>query len=85
MKLSTFMYFAKSGIKTIISGSRNSILGTIIVTDRCNLRCKHCTVNNITFVMHSYTQIKTEMQLLYDMGVRILFFSGGETFMWQDE
>lgn len=84
MKLSTFMYFAKFGIKTIISGSRNPILGTIIVTDRCNLKCKHCAVNNITFIMHPYTQIKTEMRLLYDMGVRILFFSGGETFMWQD-
>ena len=24
------------------------------------------------------------MQQLYDMGVRILFFCGGETFLWQD-
>jgi len=60
-------------------------LGTVIVTDRCNLHCKHCSVNNITAVMHPYDQIKKEMQLLYDMGVRILFFCGGETFLWKDE
>jgi Radical SAM superfamily. len=54
------------------------------VTDKCNLHCKHCSVNNITAVVHPYEQIKKEMQQLYDMGVRILFFCGGETFLWKD-
>ena len=62
-----------------------SILGTIIVTDKCNLQCKHCSVNNITGVIHPYAQIRNEMQQLYDMGIRILFFCGGETFLWKDE
>lgn len=35
--------------------------------------------------MYPYDQIKKEMQLLYDMGVRILFFCGGETFLWKDK
>lgn len=34
--------------------------------------------------MHPYVQIRKEMQTLYDMGVRILFFCGGETFLWRD-
>lgn len=59
-------------------------MGTIIVTDKCNLSCKHCSVNNITAVVHPYTQMKREMKELYDMGVRILFFCGGETFLWKD-
>ena len=50
------------------------ILGTVILTDKCNLHCKHCSVNNITAVVHPYEQIRREMQQLYDMGVRILFF-----------
>jgi MoaA/NifB/PqqE/SkfB family radical SAM enzyme len=41
-------------------------------------------VNNITAIVHPYSQIKQEMQQLYDMGVRILFFCGGETFLWKD-
>lgn len=84
MKLSSFFYFAKFGIKTILFKKKDPILGTIILTDRCNLHCKHCSVNNITAVMHPYSQIEKEMKTLYDMGVRILFFCGGETFMWRD-
>lgn len=84
MKFSSFMRFAGFGIKTILFKKKDPILGTVIVTDKCNLHCKHCSVNNITAVIHPYTQIRNEMQILYDMGVRILFFCGGETFMWRD-
>lgn len=84
MKISSFMYLAGFGVKTILFRQKKPILGTVIVTDKCNLHCKHCSVNNITAVIHPYRQIKQEMQQLYDMGVRILFFCGGETFMWQD-
>lgn len=84
MKLSSFFYFAKFGIKTVLFRKKQPILGTIILTDKCNLHCKHCSVNNITAVVHPYEQIKSEMRTLYEMGIRILFFCGGETFMWSD-
>ena len=84
MKLSSFLYFARFGIRTVLFRKKDPVLGTVIVTDRCNLHCKHCSVNNITGVMHPYSQIRGEMQTLYDMGVRILFFCGGETFLWRD-
>ena len=84
MKISSFLYFANFWLKTVLFKKKDPILGTVIVTDRCNLKCKHCSVNNITSIMHPYTQIKKEMQTLYDMGTRILFFCGGETFLWRD-
>jgi len=84
MKLSSFVRFASFGVKTILFRKKEPILGTVIVTDRCNLKCKHCSVNNITAVMHPYRQIREEMETLYGMGVRILFFCGGETFLWRD-
>lgn len=84
MKLSSFFHFAGFGIKTILFKKKDPILGTVIVTDKCNLHCKHCSVNNITAVVHPYSQILREMGQLYDMGVRILFFCGGETFLWRD-
>ena len=84
MKLSSFLYFAKFGIKTVLLRKKEPIVGTIILTDKCNLKCRHCSVNNITAVIHPYEQIKQEMKILYEMGVRILFFCGGETFLWQD-
>lgn len=84
MKASSFLYFTGFGIKTILFRKKKPILGTVIVTDKCNLKCKHCSVNNPTAVIHPYKQIRSEMQQLYDMGVRILFFCGGETFLWKD-
>ena len=84
MKLSSFIYFATFGVKTILFRKKEAILGTIIVTDKCNLSCKHCSVNNIIAVVHPYQQVKDEMKQLYGMGVRILFFCGGETFLWKD-
>ena len=84
MQLSSFLYFMKFGIQTILFRKKDPILGTIIVTDRCNLHCKHCSVNNITSELYPYAQIHQEMEQLYDMGIRILFFCGGETFLWRD-
>ncbi|MDO4557508.1 MAG: radical SAM protein [Planctomycetia bacterium] len=84
MKLSTFLKFAMFGISTILLRRRRPILGTIILTDRCNLKCRHCAVNNLTCVDHPYEVILREMRQLFDSGIRILFFCGGETFLWRD-
>ena len=84
MKLSSFAYFAWFGIRTILFRRQKPILGTVILTDKCNLHCRHCSVNNLTAVIHPYPQIRREMQTIYDMGCRILFFCGGETFLWSD-
>lgn len=84
MKLTSLLRFSVFGLSTILFKRRKPILGTIIVTDRCNLHCKHCSVNNITAVMYPYEQIMREMRQLYAMGIRILFLSGGETLLWRD-
>lgn len=84
MKAASFLHFADFGIRTILFKQKKPILGTIILTDKCNLSCKHCSVNNIKAKVYPYAQIKREMQKLYQMGIRILFFCGGETFLWKD-
>ena len=84
MKISSLIKFSEFGLSTILFKRKKAILGTIILTDKCNLSCKHCAVNNLTSIIYPYEQIKSEMQSLYKMGIRILFFCGGETFLWQD-
>ena len=84
MKISSFINLGFFGVKTILFKKKDPILGTIILTDKCNLHCKHCSVNNLTAKVHPYAQIKDEMRHLFDMGIRILFFCGGETFLWKD-
>lgn len=85
MKTSSLVKLSLFGISTILLRRKKAILGTIILTDQCNLSCKHCAVNNITAVLHPYNQIKAEMLQLYQQGIRILFFCGGETFLWADD
>ena len=84
MKFSSFLTFSAFGLSTILFGRKDPILGTIILTDRCNLHCRHCSVNNILARDYPYRDIRREMEELYAMGVRILFFCGGETFLWSD-
>ncbi|MGE4275959.1 MAG: radical SAM protein [Lawsonibacter sp.] len=84
MNVSSFLTFSAFGVSTILFRRNTPILGTIILTDRCNLHCKHCSVNNIISADYPYKNIRREMELLYRMGVRILFFCGGETFLWRD-
>ena len=84
MRFSSFAYFTFFALKTIVFRLKKPILGTIILTDACNLSCRHCSVNNITSVIHPYEAIRKEMRILYGMGIRILFFCGGETFLWRD-
>ncbi|KAJ48879.1 MoaA/NifB/PqqE/SkfB family radical SAM enzyme [Clostridium tetanomorphum] len=83
MKKRKFLKLTMFGIKTIIFKEKKSILGTIILTDYCNLHCKHCAVNNINKVMNPYENIVEEMKNFYNEGIRILFFCGGETLLWE--
>lgn len=84
MKTGPFLELAAFGARTVLFKRRDPILGTVIITDKCNLSCRHCSVNNITSLMHSYEKVCGEMRTLYDMGIRILFFCGGETLLWRD-
>jgi MoaA/NifB/PqqE/SkfB family radical SAM enzyme len=84
MRLNHMLYFSAFGISTVLLKRKRPILGTIILTDDCNLSCKHCSVNNIRKTHYPYGNIRQEMQSLYTEGVRILFFCGGESFLWRD-
>lgn len=85
MKISSLIKFSLFGISTIVFKRKDPILATIILTDKCNISCKHCGVNNITGRIYPYENIKKEMIDLYNRGIRILFFCGGETFLWEDQ
>lgn len=85
MKTKHLIKLGAFGISTVLFQRKKAILGTIILTDKCNLHCKHCSVNNLTAVVHPYTQIREEMIFLFKQGIRILFLCGGETFLWSSE
>jgi len=85
LRFKDFLYLSGFGIKTILFKLKKPILGTIILTDYCNLTCKHCAVNNINKVIYPYYDVVDEMKKMYSEGIRILFFCGGETLLWNSE
>jgi Fe-coproporphyrin III synthase len=85
MKVSHFLHLSVFGLRTVLFKSRKPILATIILTDACNLACVHCGVNNIKSIYYPYPAIRAEMEALYREGIRILFFCGGEPFLWQED
>ena len=56
---------------------------TIDVTSKCNLRCKHCRVNEIEYDM-PLEEIKTAFKKLSDFKPRGVFISGGEPLIRED-
>lgn len=84
MKLNVLLKLSYFGITSVLFKRENPVIGSIIVTDKCNLSCAHCAVNNITAEIYPYSQIKSDMQRMFTAGVRILFFYGGEPFLWGD-
>lgn len=85
MELRSLLQLAYVGATTILLKRKRPLVGSIILTDKCNLACKHCAVSNITSIIYPYAQIRAEMQGLYTEGVRILFFYGGEPFLWRNQ
>lgn len=85
MKWSTFASLALSGLQAMVWSRRPPVLATIILTDRCNLNCRHCAVANQGGTSYTYDETVALMHRLRHEGVKILFFCGGEVFLWHDD
>ncbi len=85
MKLSALVKISALGLRELVLKEHRPLIGSVIVTDRCNLNCRHCSVNNIVAKDYSYKQIKSDMEMLYHKGALILFLYGGEPFIWRDQ
>lgn len=72
------------GLTTVLLRRTDPIIGSLIVTDRCNLACRHCAVANIRRVHYPLGRLQADMRMLHDAGVRVLFLYGGEPFLWRD-
>lgn len=73
------------GIRTKLLKQVSPFVGSIILTDRCNLACRHCAVANLQGTLYPLAAIRAEMTMLYQAGVRVLLFYGGEPFLWTSQ
>lgn len=80
----TWAAFGWFWLTTVLLHRRQPIVGSLILTDRCNLHCAHCAVANIRRTDYPWVRVTADLRALHDRGVRILFLYGGEPTLWHD-
>lgn len=68
-----------------LAGRRKPLQSVIFLLDRCNLRCRHCSVYAIAEPrIQTYEQIREHLLYCYREGSRYVDFEGGELYLWRD-
>ena len=66
-------------------GRKAPLQSVIFILDRCNLRCKHCSVYELAKPrVKTLQQIRAELEFCYNAGSRYVDFEGGELYLWRD-
>ncbi|MCE5330481.1 radical SAM protein [bacterium] len=64
---------------------KKPLLAGIKLTNRCNLKCLHCPFwKNEKKQSLSWDEVKRTLKKLYEDGVKIAIFEGGEPLLWKD-
>ena len=62
VRLGTWLRLGWFGLTTVLLRRRDPIIGSLIVTDRCNLACRHCAVANIRKIDYSFGRLRADLQ-----------------------
>lgn len=72
-------------LRSCLLGGHRPLQTVLFLSDRCNLRCKHCAVYaRKEPVSKTYAQVERELRGAYARGSRFVDFEGGEPFLWRD-
>lgn len=75
-------YYINWVIKCKLKKQKIPLSSSIILTDKCNLTCKHCSVAHLGYPVLSFEQVKQQITQLFSTGSRVLVITGGEPFLW---
>jgi MoaA/NifB/PqqE/SkfB family radical SAM enzyme len=60
------------------------LIAGLTVTNKCNLRCRHCRVTDRKAGDLSFEEAITILDSFYEEGGRTVYLQGGEPFIWHD-
>lgn len=81
---SHYLYFLKHNLTTRFLNKRQALLAGFKITYRCNLRCRSCPFWKLDSHQTTFKDAISVMDKLYNLGVRLIIFEGGEPFLWRD-
>ena len=67
----------------LLHGDKPHILG-LAINDTCNLQCLGCRVANVNHEVMSMDWVEAVLERYYENGVRMLYLTGGEPYLWRD-
>jgi MoaA/NifB/PqqE/SkfB family radical SAM enzyme len=79
-----FLYGLQYVIDHQLFGKTRPLICGLVLTNRCNLRCRHCRVRMRGQKDLSFEQVCTAIRAYYEQGGRCLYLQGGEPFLWHD-
>ena len=66
-------------------GRKAPLQTVLFITDKCNLRCKHCSVYDVVGGHHRpFNEVVNDLQWAYAQGSRFVDIEGGETTLYRD-
>lgn len=85
MKLKQMLYLGWWFFSARVLGKKRPLQTVLFISDKCNLKCKHCSVYAKTepHIM-TYDEIRQELEYSYNLGSRFVDLEGGEVMIWRD-
>lgn len=83
--LRQYFYLAQWFVRARFFGRKTPLQTVLFITDKCNLRCKHCSVyGSAGYRQRTYDEIVADMQYAYAQGSRFIDLEGGEPTLWKE-
>ncbi|MCQ2142103.1 MAG: radical SAM protein [Bacteroidales bacterium] len=78
-------YLAQWFVRARFFGRKAPLQTVLFITDKCNLRCKHCSVyGSAGYRQRKFEDILEDMKESYRLGSRFIDLEGGEPTLWKE-
>jgi len=79
-------YLGQWFVRARFFGRKAPLQTVLFITDKCNLRCKHCSVyGSAGYRQRSFEDILADMKESYKAGSRFIDLEGGEPTLWKED
>ena len=86
MNIKHYFYLAQWFVRARFFGRCAPLQTVLFITDKCNLRCKHCSVyGSAGNRQRSFDDIVADMKYSYELGSRFIDLEGGEPTLWKQD
>jgi len=88
MNVGAMLKSCSYGLKYVIGrrlfGKTTPLIRGLVLTNRCNLRCRHCRVDARGPMDLGFAEVVAAIDAFHREGGRSLYLEGGEPFLWHD-